>query len=223
MNIISFSIYGNNPKYLDGLKRNLEIIRNHSNSFLPFFSDWQVNIYYDNSVPNNALQSYQKFKNIKLIDMTGSGIPGMFWRFLPRGIFIVRDCDSRLSERDVKVVKRWLKSKKDLHIIKDHPDHLFYKILGGMWGMKNDGFDMEGEIRKYCEGKGYKKDNFMGDMDFLRDVVYPKFSKYYSIGLFKKDFIGRVYSENNKTERPENDRVFNKVKSLIKYLKKLIH
>lgn len=210
--IISFSIYGDNPKYTIGLLKNIRLAKE-------LFPNWRIYIYYDNSVPQDILN---KCVDYKLIDMTGSSLPGMFWRFLPKGRFIVRDTDSRLSKRDVIFVKKWLKSGKDLHIIKDHPEHLFYKILGGMWGMNNIDFDMEAEMLKYCKDKGYQKDNFMGDMDFLRDVVYPKFSKYYSIGVFTKDFIGRVYDESDDIERPHNDKIINKIKALIKYLKKCL-
>ena len=51
--------------------------------------------------------------------MTGSKIPGMFWRFLPFDdkdvdIFIVRDTDSRINLREELAVKYWLESNKIL-------------------------------------------------------------------------------------------------------------
>jgi hypothetical protein len=62
----------------------------------------------------------------------------MLWRY--RAIHledaehvIFRDTDSRLSNREAQLVSTWLQSGKDLHIIRDHPNHTS-AILGGLWG-----------------------------------------------------------------------------------------
>ena len=73
--------------------------------------------------------------------MTNSKIPGMYWRFLPIedknvDLFIVRDVDSRINNREEEAVNEWIQSDKILHVMRDHPHH-YYKILGGMWGFKN--------------------------------------------------------------------------------------
>ena len=77
----------------------------------------------------------------EIVDMNESKIPGMYWRFLAIedptvDLFIVRDVDSIISEREELAVDDWIKSDKVMHVLRDHPHH-YYKILGGMWGFKN--------------------------------------------------------------------------------------
>jgi hypothetical protein len=167
--VISFSIFGDNPKYCAGLKKNLEVSEN-------IFPGWKVYIYYNNTVPASYIEEYGKFDQVKLIDMSDKNIPGMFWRFLPfEGVerFICRDSDSRLISRDKSAVDEWIKDDTDLHIMRDH-DHHGYKILGGMWGIKPKE-NLLSLIDEYMRNKD--KDLFyrMVDMDFLRDVIYPKY------------------------------------------------
>lgn len=50
---------------------------------------------------------------------------GMLWRFLVLedrdiDIFIVRDVDSRISKREENAVNEWVKSNKEIHVIRDH-------------------------------------------------------------------------------------------------------
>ena len=71
--------------------------------------------------------------------MTELEIPGMFWRFQPNDDkeverFIVRDSDSRITEREKIAVEEWEKEDKVLHIMRDHPHHNFH-ILAGMFGI----------------------------------------------------------------------------------------
>jgi hypothetical protein len=167
--VISFSVFGESPKYCIGMIRNLEISE-------ILFPDWKIYIYYNDTVPEYYIESYKKFKNSKLIDMTSHSIPGMFWRFLPfDGVerFICRDSDSRLIERDKLAVEEWIQEDTDLHIMRDHPHH-YYKILGGMWGLKVKE-NLSDLIEKYIADKDKNLFARMVDMDFLRDVIYPKY------------------------------------------------
>lgn len=50
-------------------------------------------------------------------------------------IFVSRDLDSPIIDREREAVKIWEKSDKILHYMRDHPYHR-YPILGGMWGAK---------------------------------------------------------------------------------------
>jgi len=74
--VISFSVYGNNPVYYVGIIENLKLRDN-------IYPDWWVYIYYDNFIPNSLISKYSKFPKTALFNMSNSGIPGMFWRFLP--------------------------------------------------------------------------------------------------------------------------------------------
>ena len=125
------------------------------------YPDWTLRYYLDNTVPKNLIDQLKE-KNVEIIDMTGSKIPGMFWRFLvmndPKvNTFIVRDIDSRLNLREKLAVSEWMESDKIMHVMRDHPHH-YYKILGGMWGFKNESikFDIELAIHNFFKLNNYK-------------------------------------------------------------------
>ena len=61
----------------------------------------------------------------------------MVWRFLIAsdpsvGRYIIRDADSRLSERKA-AVSEWIESGKKFHVMRDHPSHNNFAMSGGMW------------------------------------------------------------------------------------------
>ena len=210
--VISFSIYGDNPKYTIGLIRNLELIKD-------IYPNWVTYIYFNNTVPTEIMEKVQSFENVEIFDMSELQIPGMFWRFQPNDDenverFVIRDTDSRVTEREKVAVYEWIEDNKILHIMRDHPHHN-YPILGGMWGMKcEDTFNMKEEFTNYTDSKElFEK---MTDMNFLRDVVYPKFSqdstihasyhgyepwvKKFSSPLIDKRFIGEIINEDESRE-----------------------
>lgn len=205
---INFSIYGDNPKYLVGMTKNIELAKE-------LYPDWIVRICYNETVPHYIQDHYKSYDNVELVDMSNQNLPGMVWRFLPfdSDVFIVRDSDSRLSKRDVSAVNEWLDSDKTLHILRDHPHHN-HKILGGMWGFKTtDNFNFETEIKKYFSEENYNLFQRMLDMNFLREVVYENYkddsmvhdslfdidshSQGFSVKLDDYRFIGEIFDEND--------------------------
>ena len=50
-------------------------------------------------------------------------------------LYVSRDLDSRLNERELAAVQEWLDSSKEFHFMRDHPQHNT-EILGGVWGCK---------------------------------------------------------------------------------------
>ncbi|RMZ93791.1 hypothetical protein BpHYR1_019801, partial [Brachionus plicatilis] len=69
-------------------------------------------------------------------------VHSMMWRFLPIGdtfvdMFMSRDLDSQILQREVDSVQEWLKSDNIGHIMRDNPAHGTH-ILGGMWSFKVD-------------------------------------------------------------------------------------
>jgi hypothetical protein len=138
---LSFSLWGNNPLYNIGAIRNAELWKT-------IYPEWDMVVYYDNSVPKETIDSLVSL-NVTIIDMTNSGTYGMFWRFFAMSLpncelAIFRDTDSRISIREKMAVDEWIKSKKSLHVMRDHPAHGIpygnntLGILGGMWGLKNN-------------------------------------------------------------------------------------
>lgn len=179
MKLISFTLYGKDPKYVTGLFRNIPLQKQ-------FYPDWNIIVYHDNSVDQDALDKLSEDCILKNVD--GCGISAAAWRFLAHDEdcerFIVRDSDSRISEREALAVKEWEESDKTLHIMRDHPHH-GYAILGGMWGMKKDPTlkSMKDVIISYQE-KEYQTEEAinrdvwsMKDMHFLRGVIYSHLAK----------------------------------------------
>jgi hypothetical protein len=200
MKVVSLSIFGTDKKYLNGLSENVRLIKQ-------FYPGWYVFVYYNNSVPDQYIVELMQDESIKLIDMSDSQLPGMFWRFLPNDdkrveLYIVRDLDSRISIREAHAVYEWIASSKKLHIMRDHPHH-HYKILGGMWGLKRcKDLNMKNEIQNYIKSRQKDVGLFerMLDMDFLRDILYPKFkfskivhASYHRYEFFVRNFVpGRI-------------------------------
>ena len=165
--IISFSLWGNNPKYTIGAIRNTELAKIH-------FPDWICRFYVDKtSIQTEILITLEK-NGAELINCDPAGWDGMFWRFYAvedSDIMISRDCDSRLSERDVAAVNEWLESGKAFHIIRDHPWHTT-EILGGLWGVRGGILKNIRElVSNWCSGR---PTGFLQiDQDFLKAVIYP--------------------------------------------------
>ncbi len=204
--IISFSLWGNNPKYVNGAIRNAELSQ-------IIYPDWECRFYIGQStlsVAVNEMSQLRHMQNVEIIEMAEEGDwTGMFWRFLPCSdpdvdIMISRDCDSRLSLREKIAVDDWLSSVKSFHIMRDHPHH-DAKILGGMWGTKTDILrDMFGLITDYG-----KKNYWQIDQEFLAEVIFPRIKndckihdeifdgKKFPSSRNKFEFVGEVYDENN--------------------------
>ena len=229
-----YSYQTHNMYYL-GLVENLKILNQKK-----IYQGWKIRCYLNKTVPLNLQQNLTKL-GCELIDMSDSKIPGMFWRFLVFqdhnvDIFVVRDTDSRINQREYKAVIHWLDSDKCLHIMRDHPHH-YYKILGGMWGYKNylQRLNILGPLDKFLKKKNY---NFkrMDDMKFL-DLIYDmlkgkslehdQFFNYpYSIPFpdnsYQKDYylyVGEIYDEHNNPPNKERDRQLFKNKNYLKIIK----
>lgn len=208
--IIAFSLYGENPKYCIGALKNIQLQSE-------IYPDWICRVYYNYTVPEKYINELKKY-NTELVDMSNSNLNefGMFWRFLvydDKDVerFIVRDTDSRLNLREKIAVDEWIDSKKNLHIIRDHPQHGVL-ILGGTWGMKNDHrINMSESINTHLKDK--KKFNYGDDQRFLIKIhrmymdsmiCHDDFFDYpnnfpYPQKREKLEFVGQVFDENDIT------------------------
>ena len=149
--IISFSLWGDNPTYTQGAIRNAELAKE-------IYPDWVCRYYIGRSTPQQTIDTLSSFDNTEVIVMDVDGDwTGMFWRFYPAGeqdvdVVIIRDCDSRLNNREKEAVNEWLNSDKGFHIMRDHPYHKT-EILGGMWGSKKGVTpNIKQQIESYIKG-----------------------------------------------------------------------
>lgn len=203
--IISFSLWGNNPKYTIGAIRNAELTP-------IIFPNWVSRFYCGKSVPEEIIEKLKSLPQTEVIIMDEDGDwTGMFWRFYAcedSDIMLSRDTDSRLSIREKLAVDEWLESNKDFHIMRDHPYHNTV-ILGGMWGVRNGMLkNIKELITEYNKG-----DFWQVDQNFLREKIYPlvvntslthdsffnldENTRKFPTTRINQEFVGEVFDEND--------------------------
>lgn len=201
--IISFCLWGNNPKYTTGAIENAKLAKEIYPNWIPRF--------YVGTSTDKAIVEQLKVLNSEVVQMPEQGNwSGMFWRFYPASdkdvdIMISRDCDSRLNFREKAAVDYWLnETDKEFHIMRDHPAHSA-AIMGGMWGVRN-GFlsNMKELIWNYSKGNFWQV-----DQNFLAEIVYPIVYQNSCVHdpFFQQiefptermnyEFVGDVFDENN--------------------------
>lgn len=201
--IISFSLWGKNPKYTIGAIRNAEL----ANKIYP---GWFCKFFIGQSVPSEIIKELSQFPYCILEFKNSIGDwTSMFWRFEtcydPNiQISIFRDTDSRLSMREKYAIDEWLESDKTFHIMRDHPYHKF-PILGGMWGYKNNyKYNMKTLLENFKSSSRYGI-----DYEFLGNILYPIIgedklvhdeffeNKSFPTTRIGSEFVGDVFDEND--------------------------
>jgi hypothetical protein len=208
MKYLSFSLWGDKPIYNVGAIRNSELWKE-------IYPDWQMVVYYDNTVPVETIKKLDE-NCVITIDMTEKNLYGMFWRFyatdLPNSEYCsFRDCDSRISEREKKSVDEWIDSGKSLHVMRDHPYHGIpygndrLGILGGMWGIKSNSLPITDMIDKFKKDKNL---SYGSDQTFLKTIytvlIDDRFTNDdffekipFTINRINGRFIGERIDEND--------------------------
>lgn len=165
---LCFSLYGEEPRYIEGAVANAKLYRK-------VYPGWVMRVYHDDTVPREKLALLRRY-GVELVDMTGSTLNPMNWRYLAASDpsiarYCFRDIDSRLIFREFSAVLEWLASSYSAHIIRDHPSHrfTFVRIPGGLWCGKHDLIPHMAEILDgYNRNRGYNADQV-----FLADVIWP--------------------------------------------------
>ena len=208
--VISFSLWGDNPKYTIGAIKNAELIDT-------IYPGWIGRFYCGKSVPIDIIEILKTYTNVEVIEMEENGDwSGMFWRFYAcedSDVMISRDTDSRLNLREKNAVDEWLNSDKDFHIMRDHPHHGL-PILTGMWGCRNNRIPNIEQLLLKWKTHSPKGIFHADDQDFLGQFIYPmtvnNSMEHSEFGLKsvspirpfptqRKDyeFVGDVFDENN--------------------------
>lgn len=222
--VISFCLFGDNPKYCQGAIRNAELAQQ-------IYPDWVCQFVIGKDVPLDIQGKLANLDNVDLCDYSYKGSwDTMLDRLSPSldpavECFISRDCDSRLSAREKDAVDEWLESDKIWHIMRDHPYHTV-PILGGMLGVKKQGFGGLMDLVQHWQKNTTSE--WQQDQNFLQQVVWPvvqhntlihdsiHYNRWGGIPFPKSrsdlEFVGQVFDEN---DQPNRD--FEQV--LFKYLK----
>lgn len=162
-NIISYAIFGTNPKYFKNIINNIHIAKIR----LP---QWQIRVYIHNKVPETFIEKlYQNGAEIYIVNdpicIPGSGA-GTFWRFLP----LVENVNVAILDADEKI------DENKIHNIKT----FFEKDKNMIRGMSTSPFPQS----HLMAGKLYKKKGFKIPWDENFIMNYPIRSKWGSDEVF---------------------------------------
>ena len=224
MKIISFSLWGSDPKYTVGAIKNAKLAKE-------IYPGWICRFYCANDVPNPIIFQLEDMDNVEVVSMEKPGDwTSMFWRFEPAGeesveAMISRDTDSRLNNREKAAVDEWLSGNYGFHIMRDHPWH-GYPVLGGMWGAKRDTLsNIKQMMRSFDQSDKYGTDyEFFASISNLikgNVIVHDDFfsSRANLVGYqgcaplpfptarVGKDFVGKPYNADDSICLPEADKV----------------
>jgi hypothetical protein len=236
MKVFSFSIYGENPIYTIGGVKNAKLIKE-------LFPDWKSIFYIADDVNPDIIKQIEEYGGIVELKPANESFTGMFWRFMAItrpdvDVMIVRDCDSRVSERDVAAINEFMGSDKLYHIVRDHPIGHHYVMNGGMWGCKKNPFisRLNNHIDDYLKTnfshvfntENAKKDSIRNaDQMFLGQRIYPNVvnsvmvhDEYFKYEPFAKPinhdrksnnfaFIGESIDENDEPRGDQRSPIIN--------------
>lgn len=166
--LISMSLYGNRPMYLNGAIRNAQLLPD-------IFPGWILRIYCSDDTDTHQLEAL----GCEIKKMGTSHLhSGMFWRFLAAWDedaerVLMRDADSRLNIRDAACVQDWEDSENIAHCIMDHPHHSSFPMSGGMWGIRSGALTLPFKIKEVLERSIKLKQKRVADMKFLSRYVHP--------------------------------------------------
>lgn len=219
-NYLSFSLYGDDPKYVIGGVKNMELLPE-------IYPGWKAVYYIGKSVPANAIARLTELGALVVQTDYPETPSAMLWRY--QAIFIedvenviFRDTDSRISMREARLVNQWLESRKDIHIVRDHPNHTS-AILGGLWGCKAS--SLRGKLQDLDFFILNSKARYGFDQEVLRSRVYRSrhLSRLIHDGFFVRElsssapprhdddgsFLGEVFSEDDVPDKKAREQVRN--------------
>jgi len=219
VNVVSMSLYGSDPRYVNGAIRNAQLIRKN-------FPGWQLWVYVESSessrypaVPTEVINRLVDLgADVHYVTPQDDFVPPMMWRFLVADDpavdrFIVRDSDSRLTRRDSASVAAWIKSGRSFHCVRDHPSHAGYALSGGLWGGRAPAL-RQLMRRSWAALMRGVDEGYLNDMNFLNNVVWPRVEKVafctdsvscdrwtgavpFPVTRQGYEHVGQVYDEND--------------------------
>ena len=191
--IVSLSVFGDNPRYLEGARRQYELAKY-------WYPGWEFRLYIDDA-------SRVDLPGANVIEVK-SQTNGMFWRFYPLfedAVVLVRDADSRITAREAMAVYEWLASGRRFHLMRDHAWHRT-SINAGMLGVLGP---LSAELALSMMVASIGGCEYGRDEDWLEANVYPlgdAMLHTLDSGWFKEsrknmanpyEFVGNGFDEND--------------------------
>jgi hypothetical protein len=208
--IISFSLWGDNPKYCVGAIKNA-LIKDK------YYPDWICRFYVHEDVSDFYINELKSINNTEVVISPHKSD----WTFTTERFcaiddydvshVIFRDTDSRLNQREADAVNEWIDNNKAIHIMKDHPYHGSFPILAGMWGINKSKFPYNMKLVLEDFSQRNVDTQYHYDQIFLASYIWPNFYQDATIHdefFFKNsfpnprktnEFVGQVFDENDNT------------------------
>jgi hypothetical protein len=156
--VISFGLYGSDPKYTEGAEKNLKLSK-------IYFPNWICRFYvYD--IPQ-SLHDKIVSAGAEVMKTSQKSMLSRFFVAVDPTVdrYIIRDIDSRLNARDAFAVQQWIESGMKLHSQRDHVNHC-HPFNGGMWGGTKEAIPRF-QDRLNMIIKQHSAGDYMTDMHFL--------------------------------------------------------
>lgn len=166
--VVAFSLYGTDARYVRGGMINIEAYRTH-------FPEYVCRFYVAEDVASRTIDDLRRAGS-EVVIMAAGGIDAtyMFWRFLAsedmtKRRFLIRDIDSAASPRERVLHDRWIETGRRWWILRDHYSHAM-RMMGGMWGGHASARFLTDTLPSLWKfGNHYNR-----DQKFLSQIVYPR-------------------------------------------------
>ncbi len=166
--VVAFSLYGTDSRYVKGGLLNVEAYRTH-------FPEYVCRFYVAEDVASRTIDDLREAGS-EVVIMAAGGIDAtyMFWRFLAsedmtKRRFLIRDIDSAASPRERLLHDQWIETGRRWWILRDHYSHAM-RMMGGMWGGHASARFLTDALPSLWKfGNHYNR-----DQKFLSEIVYPR-------------------------------------------------
>lgn len=190
LDVVSFSLWGNLEVYCAGAVENARRVPQD----LP---GWRCRFYHDETVPAHILAELAAL-DAELVRMPqgSAGRQGMFWRFFAADDptvrrFLCRDCDSRMTGRELSAVREWLESGRPFHVMRDHIMHM-EPVMGGMWGGTAGHLPpLRPAVERFVAARSAR----WNDQHFLADWLWPRIADRVLVHDELHEGMGRRFPE----------------------------
>lgn len=189
--VFSFCVYGSAPKYCRGMTVNIGDIEH-------LFPEAEIWITTGHDVPESYIAEWKEHPAVRILPMSITGGELMTYRFFcydePEvDVLLVRDSDSRLTDRDVACIQEFLSSPYTQFTVRDHYYHN-RKIMGGQWGLKKTRRPPLRECYDDFKRTYNRIGQYYSDEDFLDAYVYdpPNMLAFTSLYEFPGETVREI-------------------------------
>lgn len=167
-NVIAFSLRGDDRIYTEGAVENAERAPH-------LYPSWTCRYYVDETVPAGIVRRLKTHgADVVAVDRADRGPHEGAWRFYAADDpsidrFVCRDCNTRLSVQERAAVDEWIRSRRAVHIMRDHVYHNEL-IPAGLWGAVRGALPPLKPL--IASGRWFTHNRYYGQ-HFLWGIVWP--------------------------------------------------